>query len=149
MQVKLKTILIAAAAAIVVGIVLVLFLSQLSNEALDVKFVSFALDRNDIKVGETANLLFNVQNSENMAIGSARVIVVIQPSGNDRYFSLSNNTVALPAMFSKDARTGEIKVSITAIDLPAKEAVYSITGILYVGTVQTDSKTSDLKVHAS
>lgn len=112
----------------------------------NVKFVSFDADRKDIRAGETTNVFYNVQNFEGRAINDARVTIMIEPSGSEPYLSISNETVNLPPLLGKDAATGEINVSITATGSPAKEAVYVVKGVLFVGGVQSDMREFELKI---
>src|SRR5688572_32944390 len=97
---------------------------QANPGAPNVKFVEFTADRLDIRVGESTNVVFNVQNSEPRAITDARVSIVIEPSGYQPYLSIDRPTIELPGLQSKDARTGQMQVTITATSAPAKEAVY-------------------------
>ena len=114
--------------------------------APNVKFVAFDADRYDIKVGETTDVTYNVQNFEERPIGDARVIILIEPSGYEPYLSISNQTTELPQLPGKDAATGEIHVAITASGSPAKEAVYVVRGILLVEGVQSDTRQFELKI---
>jgi hypothetical protein len=115
--------------------------------APNVKFVSFNVDRKDIKVGETTNVFYNVQNFEERAIDDTKVMIMIEPSGYEPYLSISNQTVDLPQLLGKDAATGEIKVSISAKSAPAKEGVYVVKGVLLVEGIQIDVKQFEMKIH--
>jgi hypothetical protein len=127
------------AAAVIIGLFSVQQQQQQQNEgAPDVKFMTFEVDKQEIAVGESANVLINVQNSEDKVIDHARVVMTIEPSGYEPYLSISNRTIELPMFLGKDARTGEIKVSITATGSPAKEAVYVVKGMVFVDQTQTD-----------
>jgi hypothetical protein len=53
----------------------------------------------------------------------------------------------MPVFLGKDARTGEIKVSVTATGSPAKEAVYVLKGIVFVEQTQSDVKEYRLTIH--
>ena len=116
-------------------------------EAANVKFMAFEVDKQEIAVGESTNILINVQNSEDKVIDDARVIVTIEPSGYEPYLSISNSTIQLPIFLGKDARTGEVKDSITATASPAKEAVYIVKGMVFVNDIQTDIKEFPLTIH--
>lgn len=52
----------------------------------------------------------------------------------------------MPMFFGKDARTGEIKVSVTAIGSTAKVAVYVLKGI-FVEQTQSDVREFRLTIH--
>jgi len=116
-------------------------------EAANVKFMAFEVDKQEIAVGESTNILINVRNSEDKVIDNARVIVTIEPSGYEPYLSISNSTIQLPIFLGKDARTGEIKDSIIATASPAKEAVYIVKGMVFVNDTQTDIKEFPLTIH--
>jgi len=139
---------VAVAVAVLVGV----FATQQGSlvgvgaVAPNVKFVSFDSNTKDFRVGETANIVYNVQSFEERSIDNARVTIMIEPSSYGPYLSLGNQTVFLPRMLAKNAATGEIEVSITATGSPAKEAVYTIKGLLFVEGVQTDVRQFDLKI---
>jgi hypothetical protein len=101
--------------------------------------MTFEVDKQEIAVGESANILINVVNSEDKVIDDdARVVMTIEPYGYEPYLSISNSTIELPMFLGKDARTREIKVSITATGSPAKEAVYVVKGMVFVEETQSD-----------
>jgi hypothetical protein len=120
---------------------------QQNSAAPDVKFIRFELDKHKIVVGETSNVLINVQSSEDMVIDDAKVVVTIDPPGYEPYISISNSPIQLPVFLGKDARAGEVKVSITATaPPPAKEAVYGVKGMVFVKDTQTDIKEFPLTI---
>ena len=120
---------------------------QQNSAAPDVKFIRFELDKYEIVVGETTNVLINVQSSEDMVIDDAKVVVTIDPPGYEPYISISNSPIQLPVFLGKDARAGEVKVSITATaSPPAKEAVYGVKGMVFVEDTQTDIKEFPLTI---
>ena len=120
---------------------------QQNSAAPDVKFIRFELDKHEIVVGETSNVLINVQSSEDMVIDDAKVVVTIDPPGHEPYISISNSPIQLPVFLGKDARAGEVKVSITATaSPPAKEAVYGVKGMVFVEDTQTDIKEFPLTI---
>jgi hypothetical protein len=120
---------------------------QQNSAAPDVKFIRFELDKHEIVVGETANVLINVQSSEDMVIDDAKVVMTIEPPGYEPYISISNSPIQLPVFLGKDARAGEVKVSITATESPpAKEAVYGVKGMVFVKDTQTDIKEFPLTI---
>ena len=121
--------------------------NQQNSAAPDVKFIRFEVDKHEIVVGETSNVLINVQSSEDMVIDDAKVVVTIDPPGYEPYISISNSPIQLPVFLGKDARAGEVKVSITATDSPpAKEAVYGVKGTVFVKDTQTDIKEFPLTI---
>jgi hypothetical protein len=143
---KIIVIAIVAVVAIIAGAI-IFSMQRSSTEAVpNVKFVSFGSDKQEIRVGESSNISFNVQNSEDRAISDARIVIVIEPSGYEPYLLISNRTIDLPTLFSKDARTGDITIQITAAESPAKEAVYTVKAMLFAEGVQSDIKQFDLKV---
>ena len=144
--VAIVAIAIIASAAVIIGQFFVQ--QQHSNpEAPNVKFMTFEVDKQEIAVGESTNVLINVRNSEDKVIDDARVVMTIEPSGYEPYLSISNSTIQLPTFLGKDARTGEVKDSITATASPAKEAVYVVKGMIFVKDTQTDIKEFPLTIH--
>ena len=142
-----KVIAVAAVAvAIAVAVIVFSMTSQAKPGAPDVKFTEFTPERVDIKVGEATKVVFNVQNSESRPITDARVAIVIEPSGYQPYLSIDKPSVKLPDLQSKDARTGQMQVTITATSSPAKEAVYTVKGLLIVEGVQSDSRDFELRI---
>ncbi len=119
---------------------------QQNPEALNVKFMTFEVDKQEIAVGESANVLINVQSSEDKVIDDAKVVMTLEPSGYEPYVSISNSPIQLPVFLGKDARTGEFNVSITATASPAKEAVYVVKAMVFVNDVQTDIKEFPLTI---
>jgi hypothetical protein len=146
---------IVAAAAIIAAAVTIALSSvqqrrqqQQNQGAPNVKFMTFEVDKQEIAVGESTNVLINVRNSEDKVIDDARVVMTIEPSSSyEPYLSISNSTIQLPIFLGKDARTGEVKDSITATASPAKEAVYVVKGMVFVKDTQTDIKEFPLTIH--
>jgi hypothetical protein len=119
---------------------------QQNQEVPDVKFMTFEVDKQEIAVGESTNVLINVRNSEDKVINDAKVLMTIEPSGYEPYVSISNSPLQLPVFLGKDARTGEVNFSITATGSPAKEAVYVVKGTVFVNDAQTDIKEFPLTI---
>jgi transaldolase len=140
---KLIIIVSLVAVAVIAGSVLAILSAQqgerttISEFAPKVNFITFGAERQEITVGESTIILYNVQNSEDRVIDDARVVVTIGPEVGDTYLSISNRTVDLPVL-NTDARTGEIKITITATGTPATEAVYVGKGILSAEGTKTD-----------
>ena len=143
----LKVIALAAlAAAVIVAFIVFSMPPSRTPGSADVTFTEFLADRTEIRVGESSNVVFNVQNREPRLINDSKVMVVIEPAGFQPYLSVSDPVIELPAMLSKDARTGEQQVSIHANSLPAKEAVYDIKGVLLVEGKQSDVREFELRI---
>ena len=119
---------------------------QQNQEVPDVKFMTFEVDKQEIAVGESTNVLINVRNSEDKVIDDSKVVMTIEPSGYEPYVSISNSPLQLPVFLGKDARTGEVNFSITATGSPAKEAVYVVKGTVFVNNAQTDIKEFPLTI---
>ena len=119
---------------------------QQNQEVPDVKFMTFEVDKQEIAVGESTNILINVRNSEDKIIDDSKVVMTIEPSGYEPYVSISNSPLQLPVFLGKDARTGEVNFSITATGSPAKEAVYVVKGTVFVNDAQTDIKEFPLTI---
>jgi len=145
--VAVVAIAIIVSAAVIIGQFFVQQQKQSSPEAPNVKFMTFKVGKQEIAVGESTNVLINVLNSEDKVIDGARVVMTIEPSGYEPYLSISNSTIQLPTFLGKDARTGEVKDSITAAASPAKEAVYVVKGMVFVNGIQTDIKEFPLTIH--
>lgn len=151
---KKKTFIVVAiaaiatiAAAVIIGQFFVLQQQHQQNpEAPNVKLMKFEVDKQEITVGESTTILINVQSSEDIVIDNAKVVVTIEPSGYEPFLSISNSPIQLPVFLGKDARTGELKVSITATASPAKEALYVVKGIVFVNDAQTDIKEFPLTI---
>lgn len=136
----------ALAVAIAVAIIVFSMPMQTNSHAPNVKFTEFTPDRRDISVGESTKILFNVQNLEMRPITDGQVIIVIEPSGYQSYLTIQNQTVQLPDLHSRDARTGQMEVVITAAGAPAKEALYTVKGILFIEGNQSDVREFELRV---
>jgi hypothetical protein len=108
--------------------------------------MTFEVDKQEIAVGESTNVLINVQSSEDKVIDDAKVVMTLEPSSYEPYVSISNSPIQLPVFLGKDARTGEVNVSITATASPAKEALYVVKGIVFVNDAQTDIKEFPLTI---
>lgn len=137
---------VAIAVAVAAAVVIFAMPRQASPGAPNVKFTEFTPDRLDIRVGEASKVVFNVQNLESRAITDARVVTVIEPSGYQPYLSLDRPAIKLPDLQSKDARTGQMQITITAAGTPAKEAVYTIKGVLFAEGVQSDVREFELRI---
>ena len=136
----------ALAVAIAIAIIVFSMPMQTNSDLPNVKFTEFTPDRRDISVGESTRILFNVQNLEMRPITDGQVIIVIEPSGYQSYLTIQNQTVQLPDMHSRDARTGQIEVIISAAGAPAKEAVYIVKGVLLIEGNQSDVREFELRV---
>ena len=133
-------------AAVIMGQFFVQQQHQQNPEAPNVKFMTFEVGKQEIAVGESTVILINVRNSENKVIDNAKVVMTIEPSGYEPYVSISNSPIQLPVFLGKDARTGEVNISITATASPAKEAVYVVKGIVFVNDAQTDIREFPLTI---
>ena len=133
-------------AAVTIGQFFIQQQHQQNPEAPNVKFMTFEVDKQEIAVGESTNVLINVQSSEDKVIDDAKVVMTLEPSGYEPYVSISNSPIQLPVFLGKDARTGEVNVSITATASPAKEAVYVVKGMIFVNDAQTDIKEFPLTI---
>jgi pectin methylesterase-like acyl-CoA thioesterase len=138
--------IVALAIAIAAAVFIFSMPRQTSPGAPNVKFTEFSADRLDIKVGETTNIVFNVQNLESRAINNSRVTILVEPSGYQPYLSIDKPTVELPYLQGKDARTGQMQVGITATGSPAKEAVYTVKGLLLAEGMQSDVREFELRI---
>ena len=136
----------ALAVAIAVAIIVFSIPTVTESDAPNVKFTEFTPDRRDIKVGESTKILFNVQSLETRPITDAQVVIVIEPSGYQSYLIIQNQTVQLPDLHSRDARTGQMQVVISAAGAPAKEAVYTVKGVLFIEGKQSDVREFELRV---
>ena len=133
-------------ASVIIGQLFVQQQHQQNPEAPDVRFITFEVDKQEITVGESTNVLINVRSSEDKVIDDAKVLMMLEPSGYEPYVSISNNPLQLPVFLGKDARTGEVNISISATAIPAKEAVYIVKGMVFVNDVQTDIKEFPLTI---
>lgn len=136
----------ALVVAIAVAIIVFSMPMQTNSDVPNVKFTEFTPDRRDISVGESTKILFNVQNLEMRPIIDGQVIIVIEPSSYQPYLTIQNQTVHLPDLHSRDARTGQIEVMISAAGAPAKEAVYTVKGVLFIEGNQSDIREFELRV---
>ncbi len=119
---------------------------QTNSGIPNVKFTEFTPDKMDIRVGESTKILFNVQNLEMRPIVDAQVVIVIEPSSYQPYLTIQNQTTELPDLYGKDARTGQMQAVINAVNAPAKEALYTVKGVLFVEDKQSDVKDFEFRV---
>ena len=138
--------LAALAVALAVAIIVFSMPMQTNSDVPNVKFTEFTPDKRDISVGESTKILFNVQNLEMRPITEGQVIIVIEPSGYQSYLTIQNQTVQLPNLHSRDARTGQMEVVISVASAPAKEAVYTVKGVLFIEGSQSDVREFELRV---
>ncbi|HEV3433538.1 MAG TPA: hypothetical protein VG098_06070 [Nitrososphaera sp.] len=136
----------ALAVAIAIAIIVFSMPMQTNSDLPNVKFTEFTPDRRDISVGESTKILFNVQNLEMRPITDGQVIIVIEPSGYQSYLTIQNQTVQLPDLHTRDSCTGQIEVTIGAAGAPAKEAVYTVKGVLFIEGNQSDVREFELRV---
>ncbi|MDQ3909458.1 MAG: hypothetical protein M3232_03510 [Thermoproteota archaeon] len=136
----------ALAVAIAIAIIVFSMPMQTNSNVPNVKFTEFTPDKRDISVGDSTKILFNVQNLEMRPITDGQVIIVIEPSGYQSYLTIQNQTVQLPDLHSRDARTGQMEVVISAAGAPAKEAVYTVKGVLFIEGSQSDVREFELRI---
>lgn len=79
-------------------------------------------------------------------ITDGHAVIVIEPSGYQSYLIIQNQTVQLPDLHSRDARTGQIEAVISAAGAPAKEALYTVKGVLFIEGNQSDVREFELRV---
>lgn len=81
-----------AALAVAVVVVAVIFSSPAMRTpgTPDVRFTNFTPDRTEIRVGESANIIFNVQSREQGVVNDSKVMIVIEPDGYQPYISVSD-----------------------------------------------------------
>ena len=143
----IKAIAIAALAVAIATAVIIFSMPTRANpNAPNVRFTEFTPDKLDIKVGDATKIVFNVQNLESRTINNSKVVTVIEPSSYTPFLSIDKPSIDLPLLPSKDSRTGQIQVTITATGAPAKEALYTVKGVLYADGVQSDVRQFDLRV---
>lgn len=138
--------LAALAVAVVVAFLVFSMPQSRTPGSPDVIFTEFLPDRTDIRVGEAANIVFNVQSRESRLINDTKVMIIIEPGSYQPYVSISDPVIELPELPAKDSRTGEQRVTILANGLPAKEAVYDIKGVLLVEGKQSDVRGFELRI---
>jgi hypothetical protein len=136
----------ALAAAIAIAVIVYSMSIQTNSGIPNVKFTEFTPDKMDIRVGESTKILFNVQNLEMRPIIDAQVVIVIEPSSYQPYLTIQNQTTELPDLYGKDARTGQMQAVINAVNAPAKEALYTVKGVLFVEDKQSDVKDFEFRV---
>jgi hypothetical protein len=136
----------ALAAAIAIAVIVYSMSIQTNSGIPNVKFAEFTPDKMDIRVGESTKILFNVQNLEMRPIVDAQVVIVIEPSSYQPYLTIQNQTTELPDLYGKDARTGQMQAVINAVNAPAKEALYTVKGVLFVEDKQSDVKDFEFRV---
>jgi hypothetical protein len=73
--------------------------------------------------------------------------MTIEPSGHEPFLSLSNTFIQLLTFLSKDARTGQAHVLVTATGSPAEEAVYLVKVMVLVGQSLSDQRDFRLTIH--
>jgi len=137
---------VALAAAIAIAVIVYSMSIQTNSGIPNVKFTEFTPDKMDIRVGESTKILFNVQNLEMRPIVDAQVVIVIEPSSYQPYLTIQNQTTELPDLYGKDARTGQMQAVINAVNAPAKEALYTVKGVLFVEDKQSDVKDFEFRV---
>lgn len=139
-----------AVAAIAIGAIITVTFQQvqhtmMSDSAPQVNFVTFEVERQELRVGQNTSVLFNVENLEDSAIEDARVVVTIEPEAGNTFLSTSNSTVELPMLYT-NARSGDMTVTITATGTPAMEAVYDIACTLFAQGTRTDIRQFELTI---
>jgi hypothetical protein len=141
--------MLVAALAVAVAVAVIIFSMprQSSSDAPNVKFTRFNSDRRDINVEEFTRILFNVQNLGMRPITEAQVVIVIEPSSYQSYFLLmQNQTVHLPDVHRRDAHTGRREVVISAASTSAKEARYTVKGVLFAEGNHSDVREFELRL---
>lgn len=136
------------ALAIAVGVAVIIFSipKPTAPGAPNVRFTEFTPDRLDIDTGEATKIVFNVQNLESRSVEDAQVITVIEPSVDRQILSIDKPTIELPDLQGRDARTGEMQVTVTAVSSPAIEATYKVKGVLIVEGEQSDVEEFQLTI---
>ena len=79
-------------------------------------------------------------------ITDAQVVIVIEPSGYQSYLIIQNQTIYLPDLHGRDSRTGLMEVVISVAGAPAKEALYTVKGVLFAEGNQSDVREFELRI---
>ncbi len=90
--------------------------------------------------------MFRFNLGKHHSIRAVYGIPSIQTRQHRFQYQLPQPTVELPNLQSKDARTGQMQVTITAVSAPAIEAVYTVKGVLVVEGSQSDVREFKLKI---
>jgi hypothetical protein len=66
-----------------------------------VNFITFEVDKHNIAVGESTNVLINVRSSEDKSIQNPRILMTVEPSCYEPSLSITNSTIEIPVFFGK------------------------------------------------
>ena len=69
-----------------IGLLYVQEQKQLDEGVPNVKFMTFEVDKQDIAVGESTNVLINVRSSEDKLVQNARILMTIEPSAMNHFY---------------------------------------------------------------
>ncbi|MFL6309655.1 MAG: hypothetical protein ACJ70T_06630 [Nitrososphaera sp.] len=71
---------------------------------------------------------------------------MVEPSGYQSYLTIQNQTAGLADLHSRDLRTCQMEIMISAVGVPAKEALYIVKGLLFTECNQSDVREFALRV---
>ena len=141
-----KWLLLAAAAVTIVVASLYVSTSLLAPKLPDVKFATFRVEPQSVKVNETGVITVNVESHENRIFNNVKVITAFEDPLYSQFLSIDNEVLPLPPLQNKEARTGEYDIRVTAINLAGEEMRFKGVVNLVVDGKSTDSRQFDLTI---
>ncbi|MFL6483867.1 MAG: hypothetical protein ACJ70Z_04045 [Nitrososphaera sp.] len=63
---------------------------------------------------------------------------MVEPSGYQSYLTIQNETAGLADLHSRDVCTCQMEVMISAVGALAKEALYTVKGLLFIEGNQSE-----------
>jgi hypothetical protein len=141
-----KWLLIAAAAVTIAVASLYVSTSLLAPKLPDVKFATFRIEPQSVKVNQIGVITVNVESHENRIFNNVKVITAFEDPLYSQFLSIDNDVLPLPPLQKKEARTGEYDIRVTAINLAGEEMRFKGIVNLVVDGKSTDSKQFDLTI---
>jgi hypothetical protein len=141
-----KWLLLAAAAVTIVVASLYVSTSLLAPKLPDVKFATFRVEPQSVKVNETGVITVNVESHENRIFNNVKAITAFEDPLYSQFLSIDNEVLPLPPLQNKEARTGEYDIRVTAINLAGEEMRFKGIVTLMVDGKSTDSRQFDLTI---
>jgi len=136
----------AGAGAIIAAAGVFIATSLLEPKLPDVKFATFSIEPQSVRVNETAIVRVNVESHESRIINNLKVITSFDDPLYSQFLSIDNDILPLPPLQNKEARTGEYDIRITAIKLAGEEMRFKGAVNLLVDGKVTDSRQFDLSI---
>ena len=114
----------------------------------NVKFQTFDLTYNTVRVGDKVTLKFNAVNNDQKSYSTVFVRLSAANPDAEKYLSFDKSNIPLGSLGPAHSATPDASRDIIAVDGVAENTLkFRIKAALWVDGIQTDEKTQDISIN--